>query len=975
MSPAYPERIEMMGREDEISILDKHLSNARDSKGSAVFLTGITGIGKSVLVDHFLESQNTDDIEIIKAYSGIGEYKPFNVFATAFEDHLSEPLFRPKDHVSFSKVFAIDRSGLLLAESSVGMEGEMDADIFAGMLSAVQDFVRDSLDTSMDKKSSIKKMEYGDMSILIENGERIFLTATYKGKGHPDMNRVMKSMIGEIESEHEHLLSSWSGKMQDIEPIQEYVDRLSSIGFKVRQDVEGSTLEKERVRVSDHLLNKLIQLSRERTVVLAIDNIHLADESSQFVIDYIARNIDDKKILMLCSVKPDAEGGLQELIKGTVEGSRMLLPVLELETKYIVKIIDRMFPDNDFPDKFIDRICSETEGHPLFLIETLESMIRDNCIIDEGGGAKLVNQDYSPPDSLESIVFSRLDHLDSNALSMAEFLSCIGQRFNIIATGSLEFIKGSDKTMDELARSGLIISDDISGEFARTMFREVIYSGIDQRWKMKYHKILGEYFEGVYWNELDDTVYEVAHHYSKTKEYSKIFEYSLRGGELAESSFSPKLAINLYAGALDSLNNIRSGDIHENRVELNERLGDNHTIIGNFDEALACYSEILKVSEDYKKKANAYYKIAIVHEKMGDYEESKKVCQSGLEIMKDDMNIETTRLKRMIGLAHMRTGDYEGSLEIIKDVHNLAVKLDSQTDIAQATHDMGLISWFRGDYDEALASFNEAISVRDKIGDIVGRGNSLNNIAVIYMERGENNRALDIFKECLAIDEKREDIHSRAGTLDNMGTIYHTLGDLELSKKYHEESLEILKRIGDKSGYSWSLGSMAYVFQSLEEYDMSFYYHNKSIELCNEIGDKQLLIHNYYGMADTFIDMGECEEALKYAGMALDLSIELGAKRDEGVCYMIQGMAYRDMGDIEKAEALLEKSNILINEVGDDSLLGMLIFEMGVMQKIKGNTEEARALITKANKIFSKASMNTWTEKTKKALIDMGEGT
>ena len=86
-----------------------------------------------------------NDIEIIKAYSGIGEYKPFNVFATAFEKYLSEPLFRPKDHVSFSKVFAIDRSGLLLAESSVKMEGDMDADIFAGMLSAVQDFVRNSI--------------------------------------------------------------------------------------------------------------------------------------------------------------------------------------------------------------------------------------------------------------------------------------------------------------------------------------------------------------------------------------------------------------------------------------------------------------------------------------------------------------------------------------------------------------------------------------------------------------------------------------------------------------------------------------------------------------------------------------------------------------------------------------------------------------------------------------------------------------
>lgn len=160
----------MIGRENELGLLRNRLAEALDGKGFAVLLSGEASIGKTRLLNEFLIHAESQKIKVISGAAASDSAHPFLVFSKALEGELASPLFVGQKHITFSKIFTVDSSGLLIAEASPETEG-LDTDIFAGMLSAVQDFVRDSFDRdSLDgtgqQTAGLGRLEYGDMTIL-----------------------------------------------------------------------------------------------------------------------------------------------------------------------------------------------------------------------------------------------------------------------------------------------------------------------------------------------------------------------------------------------------------------------------------------------------------------------------------------------------------------------------------------------------------------------------------------------------------------------------------------------------------------------------------------------------------------------------------------------------------------------------------------------------------------------------------------
>ena len=195
---------------------------------------------------------------------------PFLMLSKALGSVLEKPIFEEQELKKFVKIFAVDRGGLLVAQASSEDE-ELDADIFAGMLSAVQDFVRDSFEQGGGKSAKLGRLEYGDMKILMEHGEKLFLTTVLKGGEHPNMKAEMKRTLQGIEENNREALENWGGDISELASIQEDVERLADIGFLVRRDLEGVTLENERLRIADEILEALKCLSDEKSIVIFLE--------------------------------------------------------------------------------------------------------------------------------------------------------------------------------------------------------------------------------------------------------------------------------------------------------------------------------------------------------------------------------------------------------------------------------------------------------------------------------------------------------------------------------------------------------------------------------------------------------------------------------------------------------------------------------------------------------------------------------
>jgi len=95
------------------------------------------------------------------------------------------------------EVFLVSYSGILLAHLSNAMKAERDRDLLTGMLTAVQDFIRDSFVTS--EEGELRRMDFGDQTILIRRGTHSYLAAVVRGRAPLALQRKMEETLRKLE--------------------------------------------------------------------------------------------------------------------------------------------------------------------------------------------------------------------------------------------------------------------------------------------------------------------------------------------------------------------------------------------------------------------------------------------------------------------------------------------------------------------------------------------------------------------------------------------------------------------------------------------------------------------------------------------------------------------------------------------------------------------------------------------------------
>lgn len=108
------------------------------------------------------------------------------------------------------QVFLIHReTGLMLAHVADTEAGVIDADMVSGMLTAIQDFVRDSF--SAGKRQLLNTMDCEDHDVFIEYGPKAILAAVVSGIAPPDLRTRIAETLENIHIEHAALLSEYVG--------------------------------------------------------------------------------------------------------------------------------------------------------------------------------------------------------------------------------------------------------------------------------------------------------------------------------------------------------------------------------------------------------------------------------------------------------------------------------------------------------------------------------------------------------------------------------------------------------------------------------------------------------------------------------------------------------------------------------------------------------------------------------------------
>ncbi|MDM8555097.1 OmpA family protein [Desulfococcaceae bacterium HSG7] len=121
------------------------------------------------------------------------------------------------------QVFLIHKeTGLLLQNIAAHDVVSHDADLVSGMLTAIQDFVKDSFKTP--NEDGIETLQVGELSVWIEEGPHTLLAAVIRGQASLELRTILRDVLENIYLEKTEELETFQGDNSTFEEIKPYLE-------------------------------------------------------------------------------------------------------------------------------------------------------------------------------------------------------------------------------------------------------------------------------------------------------------------------------------------------------------------------------------------------------------------------------------------------------------------------------------------------------------------------------------------------------------------------------------------------------------------------------------------------------------------------------------------------------------------------------------------------------------------------------
>ncbi len=129
------------------------------------------------------------------------------------------------------QIFLIHKkSGLLLQHLATTQVAVQDPDLVAAMLTAIQDFVKDSF--SVQQGDGIKSLRFGELVIWIEEGPQALVAAIIRGNPAQELKLVLQEAIEKIHLKLSREIQNFTGETEAFEVSKPYLEACLVVQYK-----------------------------------------------------------------------------------------------------------------------------------------------------------------------------------------------------------------------------------------------------------------------------------------------------------------------------------------------------------------------------------------------------------------------------------------------------------------------------------------------------------------------------------------------------------------------------------------------------------------------------------------------------------------------------------------------------------------------------------------------------------------------
>jgi DNA-binding SARP family transcriptional activator len=420
---------------------------------------------------------------------------------------------------------------------------------------------------------------------------------------------------------------------------------------------EPPTLESEsaRFRLFEAASSFLKEAARTRPLVLVLDDLHAADEPSLLLLQFLARELGESRLLVVGAyrdVDPTPADPLTtvltELAREPVTRSLALAGLGERDVTRFIELMSGETPS----EELVFGICKETEGNPLFVGEIVRLLAAEGSL--DAGAPRI-----AIPQSVRDVIARRLRHLSEECNRVLVLASVLGREFRLDALARLAGVSEDEllDTLDEAMAARVISNSPGAADqlrFAHVLIRDTLYEGLTTARRVRLHRNAVEALEALYGEDPGGHLAELAHHAIAGSDFDTGVGYAQRAGDRALELLAYEEAARLYGTALEALDLSRRSD-EVARCELLLSLGEAELRAGN---AAVAKQVFLDAAEAARKlglgrelaRAAAGYGGRIMYARAGGDDRLVPLLEEGIAALgEDDVDLRARLLARLAG--------------------------------------------------------------------------------------------------------------------------------------------------------------------------------------------------------------------------------------------------------------------------------------------------------------------------------------
>jgi class 3 adenylate cyclase/tetratricopeptide (TPR) repeat protein len=696
--------------------------------------------------------------------------------------------------------------------------------------------------------------------------------------------------------------------------------------------------EAKRDRIINTLIRIIIKYSEIKPLVLAIEDLHWIDQSTEDYLKFLMESISGARVLLIFTYRPEFSPSWKS------KSYHRQINLNLFSNQQSIEMVRNLLDADRIDAHLKDLILEKTEGVPFFIEEFVRSLKAIKIIEKIGNQYHLatLDQGLSVPSTIQEIIMARVDALPEGAKELLQIGSVIEREFSCDLIGKVTDLHEDElfSTINVLKDFELIYERGLFPKsvivFKHALTQEIIYHSILSKNRQMLHEKIGRAMEKIFAKNLKEHCGTLARHFIEAGNHEKGAKYSELAAKKANTAASSKEAFEHSLNRVFCLESLPSSDANKKQIiDARTALAAyciNYAHIAEAYEAVAPIVD-LTVQINYRKR------LPIIYTTMGLY-----------EITYEE--------------------NFPKALKFLDEALKMSQETQNPISAYLTLWNLGMHFSWDCQFEKGEDCFNKCFEMSHAVGNFLGMSASKSILSTWnYLYQGKTELASETLEESLRVAEKSGDIYAKGLAYAGYGYLSYIKGSLTESEGNLLKGLNYLEKTNQIIFSAWTAVCLGQYYVEAKKFENAIGYFQKAQSILVEN-------RNFFPSLINWLALSIAKAKVLIGQTDINLSDLFGYYKKNSV-KIFKGWMARDIAEIllhidtdhfAEVEEWIRKA---IEAHAQNGMKWQLACDHAVYADFfcrKSDNKNARENFRKAIALFRDCAADGWAEKYEKEL-------